>query len=208
MIDNTAIEDVIRVSKRLDGKGLVNAFEGNISVLKDGLIYITPSGKSKETLTPDKICVVDEDGNQLSGVFKPSSEIKMHQAVYKMRDDIGGIVHAHPAFLTAYAMCGIPIRSRFHAELIMDHKSIEIAEYGRPGTDDIYKGVKPILDPGRDLLLLANHGVLSVGIDVYAALNKLESVENAAKIITIAKIIGDGKYAELPEEEIQALMDF
>ena len=115
MIDNTAIEDVIRVSKRLDGKGLVNAFEGNISVLKDGLIYITPSGKSKETLTPDKICVVDEDGNQLSGVFKPSSEIKMHQAVYKMRDDIGGIVHAHPAFLTAYAMCGIPIRSRFHA---------------------------------------------------------------------------------------------
>jgi L-fuculose-phosphate aldolase len=56
------------------------------------------------------------------------------------------------------------------------------------------------------LLLLANHGVLSVGTDVFAALNKLESVENAAKILTIAKIVGDGKYADLPDEEVQVLM--
>lgn len=205
-IDLHVIQDIIDVAKRLDDKGLVNAFEGNVSVKKDGYLYITPSGKSKVTLTPEKICVFDETGKQISGIYEPSSELKMHRAVYEMRDNIGGVVHAHPAFLTAYAMCGKPLESKCHAEMIWDHKVIEVAPYGRPGSDDIYKGVKPILDKGRDLLLLANHGVLSVGTDVFAALNKLESVENAAKILTIAKIVGDGKYADLPEEEVQVLL--
>ena len=205
-IDLHVIQDIIDVAKRLDDKGLVNAFEGNVSVKKDGYLYITPSGKSKVTLTPEKICVFDETGKQISGIYEPSSELKMHHAVYEMRDNIGGVVHAHPAFLTAYAMCGKPLESKCHAEMIWDHKVIEVAPYGRPGSDDIYKGVKPILDKGRDLLLLANHGVLSVGTDVFAALNKLESVENAAKILTIAKIVGYGKYADLPEEEVQVLL--
>jgi len=205
-IDLKAIQDVIDVAKRLDDKDLVNAFEGNISIKRDGYIYITPSGKNKTTLTPEKICVIDENGNQISGIYAPSSELKMHRAVYNMRDNIGGIVHAHPVYMTAYAMCGIEIKSRCHAEMIWDHKVIEIAEYGRPGSDAIYKGVKPILDKGRDVLLLANHGALAVGEDVFAAMNKMESVEHAAQILTIAKIIGDGKYAELPEEEIQALL--
>lgn len=205
-IDLHVIQDIIDVAKRLDDKGLVNAFEGNVSVKKDGYLYITPSGKSKVTLTPEKICVFDENGKQISGIYEPSSELKMHRAVYEMRDNIGGVVHAHPAFLTAYAMCGKPLESKCHAEMIWDHKVIEVAPYGRPGSDDIYKGVKPILDKGRDLLLLANHGVLSVGTDVFAALNKLESVENAAKILTIAKVVGDDKYADLPEEEVQVLL--
>lgn len=206
VIDLSAIEEIIEVARRLDDKGLVNAFEGNVSIKRDGKLYITPSGKSKVTLTPEKICVFDEEGNQISGIFAPSSELKMHSAVYKMRDNIGGIVHAHPAWLTAYAMAGVPLESKCHAEFIWDHKKIEIAPYGRPGSDDIYAGVKPILDKGRDLLLLANHGVLSVGTDVYAALNKLESVENAAKILTIAKFVGDGKLADLPEEEVNTLL--
>ncbi len=205
-MDLQAIQDIIDVAKRLDDKGLVNAFEGNVSIKRDGYLYITPSGKSKVTLTPEKICVFDEEGNQISGIYAPSSELKMHRAVYEMRDNIGGIVHAHPAFLTAYAMCGKPLESKCHAEMIWDHKVIEVAPYGRPGSDEIYAGVKPILDKGRDLLLLSNHGVLSVGEDVFAALNKLESVENAAKILTIAKFVGDGKYADLPEEEVQTLL--
>ncbi len=89
--------------------------------------------------------------------------------------------------------------------MIWDHKKIEVAPYGRPGSDEIYAGVKPILDKGRDVLLLANHGVLSVGESVFAALNKLESVENAAKILTVAKLIGNT--ADLPDEEVQVLLN-
>lgn len=205
-IDLHAIEEIIEVAKRLDDKGLVNAFEGNVSIKRDGYLYITPSGKSKVTLTPEKICVFNEKGEQISGIYAPSSELKMHNAVYGMRDDIGGVVHAHPVFMTAYAMCGKPIESKCHAEMIWDHKVIEVVPYGRPSTDEIYAGCKPILDKGRDIMLLSNHGVLSVGNDVFAALNKLESCENAAKILTIAKFVGDGKYADLPEEEVATLL--
>lgn len=204
-VDVKAIQEVIAVAKRLDDKGLVNAFEGNVSIKRGDWLYITPSGKSKATLTPEMICVIDEKGNQVSGIYEPSSELKMHKAVYKMRDNIGGIVHAHPVFLTAYAMCGKSLESKAHAEMIWDHKKIEVAPYGRPGSDEIYAGVKPILDKGRDVLLLANHGVLSVGESVFAALNKLESVENAAKILTVAKLIGNT--ADLPDEEVQVLLN-
>lgn len=203
-MDIQAIKDVIKVAKRLDEKQLVNAFEGNVSICRDGYLYITPSGKNKSFLTEEMIAVFDAQGNQVSGIFPPSSELKMHRAVYKMRGNIGGVIHAHAPCLTAYAICGKPLETKAYAEMLWDHKRIEVCPYGRPSTDDIYAGVKPILDMGRDVLLLANHGVLSVGEDVFAAMNKLESVENAAKISIYAKMIGEP--AELPEEEIDALL--
>lgn len=203
-MDITAIRDIILVARRLDNKQLVNAFEGNISIKRDGLIYITPSGKNKEFLTEAMICVFDESGKQVAGIYPPSSELRMHTAVYRMRDNIGGIVHAHPPCLTAYAVCGKPFSTNAHAEMLWDHKRIEVACYGRPGSDDIYAGVKPILDKGRDVMLLSNHGALAVGPTVFDALNKLESVENAAKISIYAKMIGDP--ANLPEDEVNALL--
>lgn len=203
-MDINAIRDVIQVARRLDNKQLVNAFEGNISIKRDGLIYITPTNKNKEFLTEAAICVFDEDGKQVGGVYQPSSELKMHAAVYKMRTNIGGIVHAHPPCLTAYAICGKPFSTNAHAEMLWDHKRIEVACYGRPGSDDIYSGVKPILAKGRDVLLLSNHGALAVGPTVFDALNKLESVENAARISIYSKLLGDP--ANLPDEEVEALL--
>lgn len=205
-MDVKAIQEVIFVAKRLDEKQLVNAFEGNVSILRDGYLYITPSGKNKSTLTEEMIAVFDGDGNQVSGIYPASSELKMHRAVYGMREGIGGIVHAHPACLTAYALCNKPFESKAHAEMLWDHKRIEVAPYGRPGSDEIYKGVKPILDMGRDVLLLANHGVLAVGDTVFDAMNKLESVENAAKISVITKLIGE--QADLPQDEVETLLSF
>jgi L-fuculose-phosphate aldolase len=199
-----AIQEVIMVAKRLDDKQLVNAFEGNVSILCGDYLYITPSGKNKALLTDEMIAVFDNAGQQVGGIYPASSELKMHRAVYGMRGNIGGIVHAHPPFLTAYALCAKPFDSRAHAEMLWDHKRIEVAPYGRPGSDDIYAGVKPILDKGRDVLLLANHGVLAVGKTVFDALNKLESVENAAKISVISKLIGE--QSDLPDDEVKALL--
>jgi L-fuculose-phosphate aldolase len=199
-----SIQEVIMVARRLDDKQLVNAFEGNVSILHGGYLYITPSGKNKALLTGEMIAVFDNTGQQVGGIYPASSELKMHRAVYGMRENIGGIVHAHPPFLTAYALCAKPFESRAHAEMLWDHKRIEVAPYGRPGSDDIYAGVKPILDKGRDVLLLANHGVLAVGKTVFDALNKLESVENAAKISVISKLIGE--QSDLPDDEVKALL--
>ena len=203
-MDIRAIKEVIMVARRLDDKQLVNAFEGNISIKRDGYLYITPSGKNKALLTEEMIAVFDEDGNQVSGMFPASSELKMHRAVYGMRGNIGGVVHAHAPFLTAYAVCNKEFKTEAHAEMLWDHKSIEAAPYGRPGSDAIYAGVKPILDKGRNVLLLANHGVLAVGEDVFAAMNQLESVENAAKISVISKLVGEP--ALLPPDEVGILL--
>ena len=200
-----AVKEVVTIAKRLDDKNLVNAYEGNVSVQRGGYTYITPSGKIKGFLEDDSICVLDEAGKQVAGKFAPSSELKMHAAIYKMRDNIGGIVHAHPPYLTAYAMCSQPFCNKAHAELLWDHKTAEIVPYGRPGSEEIFAGMKPLLDMGRNVVLLANHGVIAVGETVFEALNRIESVENAAKITVIAKMVG--KLDELPEDEVQALLD-
>lgn len=204
MISIEAMNEVIMVAKRLDDKQLVNAFEGNVSIKRDGYLYITPSGKNKALLTTEMIAVFDSEGNQVSGIYPASSELKMHRAVYEMRENIGGIVHAHAPCLTAHALCDKPFFSNAHAEMLWDHKCVEVAPYGRPGSDAIYAGVKPILDKGRDVLLLANHGVLAVGETVFDAMNKLESVENAAKICILSKLVGE--QADLPEDEIKTLL--
>lgn len=204
MISISAMNEVIMAAKRLDDKQLVNAFEGNVSIKRDGYLYITPSGKNKALLTEEMIAVFDEEGRQVSGIYPASSELKMHRAVYEMRGNIGGVVHAHAPCLTAYALCAKPFYSNAHAEMLWDHKCIEVAPYGRPGSDAIYAGVKPILDKGRDVLLLANHGVLAVGESVFDAMNKLESVENAAKISILTKLVGE--QADLPRDEVEILL--
>lgn len=203
-IDKQAIKDVIEVSKRMDNLGLANKCSGNISVKKDGLIYISPSATSKENLTDEMIAVIDEDGNRIQG-YKPSSELTMHSAVYNMRDNIGGVVHSHAPFLTAFAVCNMDFAFPASAEFTWDFKVAEVLPYGRPGTEDICKGAEDILAKGRNLMLLANHGVLAVGETVSEALDNLEAAELAAKTYVISKIIGEPN--SLPDDEVEYFMN-
>jgi len=203
-ISTTAIEKVIEVSKRLDVKQVVNGYEGNVSLKEDGLIYITPSSKNKAYLTSDMIAVTDLDGNQVWGKCKASSELPMHVNLYKMDPEIGGVVHTHDAFLTAFAVCNQPIENKAYAGFIWDNKVVEVAPYGRPGSDELWHGLEPIVKKGRKSALLANHGPVTWGKDVFEAMNKMEAIGNDAKILVYSKIIG--KLAELPEEEVETLM--
>ncbi len=198
-----AVRELMAAAKHLDEKGILNAIEGNVSLKRDGLIYVTPSGKNKAFLTEDMIAVVDEDGNQLAGSCKPTSELKLHLHVYKTRKDVGGVVHAHPTCLAAHAICGLPVRTKAYAELMTVYGSFEVAPYGRPGTDDIWKGIGPLLQKS-DVILLENHGALAVGPSVLQAMNHMEAAEAIARVVTTAKLIGREK--ELPEEECRALL--
>lgn len=197
-----AIKDVLAVAKRLDEKGVLNAVEGNISVREGDFVYITPSGKNKAFLTEEMIAVLDMDGNQVGGKYKASSEYKLHLHSYKVRPDIKGMVHAHPPYLTAYALCGKPIQSNAYPEMIVVYGTIEVAAYGRPGTDDIYCEVEPILKK-ENVLLLENHGAMAVGENVFEAMNVLEAAEASARILTLSGFVGKTK--DLPEEECKAL---
>lgn len=202
-LDFEAIREVIAVSKRLDEKGMVNAFEGNISTKskKDGLIYITPTGKNKALYTEDMIAVIDEDGDWVGGTCKPTSELPMHFNTYKMRggNDIFGVVHAHPTFLTAYSLCLKEVETKAYPELMGNFKKFQVAPYGRPGEPDIYEEAAPYFEAGQDIVILGNHGVLVVGATVTDAMNKLEAAESIAQTLYYADKIGEQKNLDADE---------
>lgn len=122
-INMDVIREVMAVAKRLDEKTLVNTFEGNISAKVDGKIYITPTTKNKGLLTEDMIAVMDENGNQIHGNCKPTSELPMHTETYTIRDDIGGVVHCHPPYLTAYALANKDVETRAYPEMMVTSAS-------------------------------------------------------------------------------------
>ncbi len=200
---NTAlIQEVLDVAKRLDAKNLVNTYEGNISAKADGLIYITPTTKNKATLTPDMIAVIDETGKQVSGNCKPTSELIMHTACYKIRDGIGGVVHCHPTFLTAHAICGIPVETRAYPELIANFLRFEVAPYGKPGTSEIIDNAIPYLEKD-DIVLLGNHGVIALGKTTTDAMNKVEAAEAITKALFFSRMLG--KPVDFTDEEYDRL---
>ncbi len=203
-MDTSFINEIIAVAKRLDEKNLVNAFEGNISAKKDGLIYITPTTKNKGMLTEDMIAVINEDGEQIHGNCKPTSELMMHTAAYQIRDNIGGMVHCHPTFLTAHAICGMPVETRSYPEMIANFLKFEVAPYGRPGTEDIIANAVPVLKRD-DVVLLGNHGALAVGRTATEAMNKMEAAEAIAKTLYYARLLG--KPLDLEESEYQLFID-
>lgn len=201
-MNSKLIKEVLEVAKRLDAKDLVNTYEGNISAKENGLIYITPTTKNKATLTPEMIAVIDEDGNQVGGSCKPTSELIMHTACYKIRDGVGGVVHCHPTFLTAHAICNIPVETRAYPEMIANFLRFEVAPYGKPGTNEIIDNAIPYLEK-NDIVLLGNHGVIALGKTATDAMNKVEAAEAITKVLFFSRILGQP--VNFSEEEYDRL---
>ena len=202
-INFDVIREVIRVSKAMEAAQLVNPFEGHLSIMADGLLYITPARTRKSTLTEDLICVIDENGQQIHGTKKSSSETIMHKMTYKIRDDIKAVIHCHSPYLTAHAICHVPIDQKCHPEIMFHFKDIPVAPYGRPGSEEIINQAVPYLQ-NRNLVLLGNHGVLAVGSTLEKAFQRVEAAEKFAKIISITKTIGP--VVDIPQPEIDRIM--
>lgn len=195
-------EDIVKVSKLMYDRGMANAFAGNVSVRDGDSIYITPSGISKGFLTEDMIVETDMNGNVIEGMYKPSSEIKLHLSAYRNRKDVWSVIHAHPPYTTAYAIANKSIETKAYAEMIMFFEKIPLAAYGTPGEDEIYYGMEEYIND-YDIVLLANHGIVAVGKDVFDAFFKLEAAESMAQTLTIVSSIGGEK--SLPEDKIKEL---
>ncbi len=107
------MKKLVDVSRLAYSKGLVNTYEGNLSQAQDGVIYITPSNTCKGILTEEMIVVTDMNGAVLrESKSRPSTEIKLHLAVYMDRSDIKAIIHSHAPFLTAYAVANKSVETR------------------------------------------------------------------------------------------------
>lgn len=201
---NSIRADIVRVSKLMYEKEMVNALEGNVSVKDGNKIYITPTSVCKGYLEEDMIVVVDENGDVLEGTYKPTSEMKLHLACYRLRPDITSVVHSHSPYSTAYAIANKPIITKAYPEMIIAFDQIPVIAYGTPSTDEVYAELDKVIDK-TDVFLISRHGIVSVGKNLYDAFFKIEAAESIAKTLTIAKILGGE--APLSESQIDTLYE-
>jgi len=196
---------MVEVGYRCWHRGWVAANDGNISCrLNDRVVLCTPTGVSKGMLSPAHICAVDPEGNRLSrGKWRPTSEIKMHLKILRERPDVRCVLHAHPPYATAHAVAGIPLDRCVLPEIVIGLGSIPLVPYGTPSTDELPDRLSPYVRE-HDAWLLANHGALTAGEDIYGAYHRMESVELYARILFIARGLGDVK--QLGKKEVNTLL--
>jgi L-fuculose-phosphate aldolase len=189
---------------RLWQLGWVAANDGNITVkLSDNLFLATPTGISKSMIVPDKIVKINSAGELIEGKLKPSSEIKMHLRCYEVRDDIGAVIHAHPPAATGYAVANKALDEYIMVEAVLTVGAVPVTPYATPSTSEVPDAIAPYLNE-HDVLLLQNHGALTVGADLLTAYYRMETLELWAKISLNAHILGGA--AELPREQIDRLI--
>jgi L-fuculose-phosphate aldolase len=182
--------DIVEIGRRLWERGYVASNDGNISVRVDERRLITtPKSVSKGFMTVDMMVVTDLEGKKLAGERDPSSELKMHLQVYRDRPDAHAVVHAHPPTATGFAVAGIPLDRAVLAEVVTTLGSIPIAEYATPSTDELPQACSKYLK-AHDGLLLANHGALAIGPDLFTAYHRMETIEHFAKISLVTRMLG------------------
>src|SRR5213593_435038 len=197
--------DIVEVGRRMYARGYTASNDGNISVrLSADRLLMTPKGVCKGFLTPDMLCITDLDGRKIQGERAPSSEILMHLEVYRQRKDVQAVVHAHPPTATGFAVAGIPLTRPVLAEVLTTLGSIPIAEYATPSTQELPDAVRKYIK-AHDGMLLANHGALTVGSDLFAAYFKMETIEHFAKISLVARLLGRENL--IAREEVMRLQE-
>lgn len=193
-MDEKVIRDQIcDVCHKMWQLGWVAANDGNVSVkLDDNTFLATPTGVSKSFITPDMLVKINADGEVLEGNGKPSSEIKMHLRCYRERPDVGAVVHAHPPTATGYAVANIALDEYTMIESVIAIGSVPVTPYGTPSTMEVPEAITPYLQE-HDVMLLQNHGALTVGADVITAYYRMETLELFAKISLTAHLLGGSK---------------
>ncbi len=194
--------EIVEIGRRLYSKGLVTGYEGNISERNGDSILITPSGLCKGYLKEDDIIEINILGEKLAGNGIPSSETALHLKVYREREDIQAIVHAHPPTATGFACAGMGLDQSLTAETVLMLGTVPLVPYGTPSTSELSDTLDGFM--GYDALLLANHGAMTVGKTLENAYFLMEQVEQYAKISFVANTLGTPK--PLPCDEVDKLM--
>ena len=194
-------EEVYRAHLELPRNNLVVWTGGNISGRdpRTGYVVIKPSGVPYAELTPEKMVVVDLEGKTVEGTLKPSSDTFAHVCIYRHRPDVNGIVHTHSTFATAFAALGRPIPACLTAICDEFGGPIPCGGYARIGGDEIGQEVIRSIGDGP-AVLLKNHGVFTVGPTAEAAVKAAVMVEDAARTMYFALLLGEPE--RIPPEEI------
>ena len=193
---------------RLYRQGLTTTSGGNISLrFPGGLVLLTPSATDKGNMDAEQVAVIGIDGTNHTPALKPSIETSMHLEIYKRHPHIQAIVHAHPPMASTFVAARKPINVRLIAEAYAIVGEPAIAPYALMGSPELATAVAGSFKKNTACVLMENHGVLCIGDTLLQAFDRIEVLENAAKINLYAAQLGGG--VELDEtqlREIDAMM--
>ena len=204
MDEQTVRKDLIRVCHLMYERSYVVSSDGNVSVrLDDGRILATPTMTCKGRMTEDLIAITDINGRAVND-RRASSELAMHLLIYRERPDVKAVCHAHPPHGTAFAVAGLAIDQPILSEVILTLGCVPLASYGTPSTDELTQAMQPLVKH-HNALLMANHGAVPYGNDLWQAGDRLETLEHTAKIAILSRILGGSK--NLPTDAIEKLIN-
>lgn len=197
-------EELWQLHLELPKNGLVKWTGGNVSARDPdtNLVVIKPSGVRYEQLRPEDMVVVDLDGNVVEGTLKPSSDTLSHLYIYRHRPDVGGIVHTHSPYATAFAALGRPIPVILTAMADEFGGPIPCGRFALIGSEAIGEAVLEAIGSSR-AVLLKHHGVFTIGPDAEAAVKAAVMVEDVARTVWLALQLGQPE--EISTEDVAKL---
>ncbi len=181
---------VIRTARAMGVRGLSPGTSGNVSARTPGGMFVTPSALAYDGMEPEDLVHIDLDGRVLGGARRPSTEWRLHAAVYRARPEIGAVVHTHATFCTTLATLHREIPPFHYMVAVAGGDSIRCAPYAPFGSPDLAQLAVSALE-GRLACLLANHGMVAVGATPEDALQVAREVETLAELYWRALQIGE-----------------
>lgn len=197
--------EIVDASHALHARGWVANHDGNVSVrLSADRLMVTPTAISKADATEGGLAVTDMSGKPAEGDRRPPSEFLLHvYGCYRARADVGAVVHAHPPYATALACAGIELKTFLAEALVSIGDKVPLTQLAVPFGEEGAAPIAALIDR-YDALLLASHGVITVGSCVEQAMLRMELVEHMARIWTIAQPLGGVK--PLPDAMVQTML--
>ena len=198
-------EQICEIGRRVYNKGFAAANDGNISYrVGENEVLCSPTYICKGFMTPDDICMVDLDGNQLAGKRKRTSEILLHLTIMKHRPDVKAVVHCHPPHATAFAVTREAIPQCVLPEIEVFMGEVPLAPYETPGAQGFADTVLPFLK-SSNTIILANHGTVTFGAELEEAYWKTEILDAYCRILILSQQLGGITY--LNEKKSRELLD-
>lgn len=182
---------VVEFGKKLIASQLTTGSGGNLSVINrsEGLIAIKPSGFDYLKMKPEDVVVVDLDGNVVEGDLVASSEIRFHLALLRHRSDINAVVHTHQVYATTIACMNIELPA-VHYLVGFSGNKVPLSKYATFGSQELSDNI--ILAIGNyNACLMANHGIVGVGVDIKAAFAVVEEIELVSRLYFQCKCMGE-----------------
>ena len=204
MDESSARKLIVEIGRLLYKRSYVVSSDGNVSIrLDEKTILATPTMMCKGRMTEDALALTDMEGKPLLDK-RASSELAMHLLIYRERPDIKAVCHAHPPHGTAFAVAGLAIDKPILSEVILTLGCVPLTDYGTPSTDELTGAMRPFVKH-HNALLMANHGAVAYGEDLWQAFDRLETLEHTAKIAILAKALGGAN--DLPGDAIEKLIN-